>query len=124
MIYTIFVVTFLLVVTKLMDVLSTIQRITNASQETNPSARTLMNTFGTKRTIWLVFTISLITIAISCLSVISLGLYTQIAFIVLGCFITIVQACVADSNWQGRDNFITKYVRIIHLRVARFFWQS
>lgn len=122
MINTIFVVTFVLVVTKLMDVLSTIQRVTSTSQETNPIARTLMNTFGTKRTIWLVFTISLITIAISCLSVISLGLYTQIAFIVLGCFISIVQACVADSNWQGRDNFITKYVRIIHLRVARFFW--
>lgn len=124
MIYTIFVVTFLLVVTKLMDVLSKIQMITNASQETNPIARTLMNTFGAKRTIWLVFTVSLITIAISCLSVIALSLYAQIAFIVLGCLISIVQACVADSNWRGRDNFITKYVRIIHLRVARFFWRS
>ena len=121
MIYTIFVVTFLLLVTKLMDVLSTIQRVTSASQETNPIARTFMNIFGTKRAIWLVFTISLITIAISCLSVISLGLYAQIAFIVLGCFISIVQTCFADSNWRGKDNFITKYVRIIHLRVARYF---
>ena len=122
MIYIIVVVTFLLVVTKLMDVLSTIQRVTSASQETNPIARTFMNIFGTKRAIWIVFTISLLTIAISALSVITLGLFPQIAFIVLGCFISIVQACVADSNWRGRDNFITKYVRIIHLRVARFFW--
>lgn len=124
MIYTIFVVTFLLVITKLMDVLSTIQRVTSASQETNPIARTFMNIFGTKRAIWIVFTISLLTIAISALSVITLGLFPQITFIVLGCFISVVQGSVADSSWRGRDNFITKYVRIMHLRVARFFWRS
>lgn len=107
-----------------MDVLSTIQRVTSASQETNPIARTFMNIFGTKKAIWIVITISLLTSAISALSVIKLGIFPQITFIVLGCFISIVQACVADSNWRGRDNFITKYVRIIHLRVARFFWQS
>jgi hypothetical protein len=43
----------------------------------------------------------------------------QSLFIVAGAGISVVQAAVAHCNWTGRENLITKQIRIMHLALHR-----
>jgi len=79
------VVTVFLVVTKLMDVLSTLKRISPTNPELNPLARWLMNKVGMRPAIWLVFT----------LVVIIIGVATWIAFDVDG----FSRLCLLWAGW-------------------------
>lgn len=118
------VVTVFLVVTKLMDVLSTLKRISPTNPELNPLARWLMNKVGMRPAIWLVFTLVVIIIGVATWIAFDVDGLFQIVFIVGGMLVSIIQAAVAYANWTQRPNFITRKVltwfdvlsRLIHRR--------
>ncbi len=118
------VVTVFLVVTKLMDVLSTLKRISPTNPELNPLARWLMNKVGMRPAIWLVFTLVVIIIGVATWIAFDVDGFFQIVFIVGGMVVSLIQAAVAYANWTQRPNFITRKVltwfdvlsRLIHRR--------
>ena len=109
----------LLVATKLCDVASTLRRLEDAQSETNPIARPMMLRLGTTKAVWLVFLLALVIIAIASAAALQGGPVMQVLFIVVGTAIAIVQGAVALCNWTGRDNFITRRVRVAHSRLLR-----
>jgi hypothetical protein len=118
------IVAILLVSTKLMDVISTLKRITPTNPELNPLARWLMSKVGVRPAIWLVFALVVIIIGVATWIAFDVDGLFQIVFIVGGTVVSIVQAAVAYANWTQRPNFITRKVltwfdvlsRLIHRR--------
>jgi len=104
----------LLVATKLCDVASTVQRIGHPHAETNPIARRMMIGVGTTKAIWLVFVLALIIIGVAGGAALMGNTMMQALFIIVGVIISIVQGAVARCNWTGRDNAITRRVRVLH----------
>lgn len=115
----IYIVIALLVVTKLCDAVSTSQRIRHPHRETNPIARHMMIRVGTTKAVWVVFVLALIIIGLAGGAAISGGSSMQALFILAGVAISIVQGSVAYGNWTGRDNVITRQVRILHYSLLR-----
>lgn len=111
----IYIVSAALALTKLADVVSTLQRIKHAGHESNPIARRLMFRLGTTTTIWLVFVLALIIIVVTGLGALRSGPALQAAFLVAGVAISIIQLAVAHSNWTRRDNLVTRMVRKAHV---------
>ena len=109
----------LLAVTKLLDVVSTLQRIDYPRAERNAIARYMMIRLGTRSAAWLVFVLVLIIIGVASVAAMRGGTTMQALFIIVGVSISIVQGAVAHCNWTGRDNFITRHVRIIYAVLFR-----
>ena len=103
MIVCVYLVIALLVLTKLFDVASTLQRLENPDEETNPIARQTMFRFGTKNAVLIVFVLALIIITLAGWAAINGGNIMQALFIFAGVSISIVQGSVAYSNWTGKD---------------------
>jgi hypothetical protein len=108
-----------LVLTKLCDVVSTLQRLEHPHGETNPIIRPTMLRVGRTKAVWVVFVLALIIISLAGWAAINGGNITQALFIVAGVAISIVQGSVAYCNWTGRDNVITRRVRILHSCMSR-----
>jgi fatty acid desaturase len=106
----------LLVVTKLCDVVTTLQEIEHSTEETNPIARCLMARLGTGHAVWAIFLLSLVIIGLSSFAAVTSGLLMQVLFVIVGGLIAVVQASVAHCNWSGRGNLVTRAVRILHAR--------
>jgi len=104
----------LLVISKLVDVLSTLARIRSVNVESNPLARGLMKKMGIKKSVWLIFLISLTIILITGSAALSHGIPFQVFFVLLGLFVSVVQFSVAHSNWSGKGNLITRYLMRFH----------
>ena len=119
MIACVYFVTALLVLTKLGDVASTLHGIEHADRETNPLARRMMTRIGTVEAVWIVLFLALVIIGICAVAALNGGLVMQSLFIVAGAGISMVQAAVAHCNWTGRENLITKHIRITHLALNR-----
>jgi len=119
MIAGVYLVIALLILTKLCDVVSTLQRLEHPHGETNPVARTTMLRVGTTKAVWTVFVLALIIIGISGWAAINGGKIMQALFIVAGVVISIIQGSVAHCNWTRRDNVITRRVRILHSFFSR-----
>ena len=115
----VYLVIALLVVTKVCDVVSTSQRIVHPHGETNPIARHMMIRVGTTKAVWVVFVLALIIIGLAGWAAIIGSIIMQALFILAGVAISIVQGSVAYCNWTGRDNVITKQVRILHSSLLR-----
>lgn len=113
----VWVVIFLLIVTKLCDVLSTLREIHHASNESNPFAQKIMRRMGTKQAVWLVFLLAILIIAITGITALTMGVVFQVVFTVFGLFVSIVQLAVAIANWTGRDNMVSTQVRKVHWKV-------
>ena len=109
----------LLVATKLLDVVSTLLRIGYPRAERNAIARYMMIRLGTGSAAWLVFVLALIIIGVAFVAAMRGGMTMQALFIIVGVPISIVQGAVAHCNWTGRDNFITRHVRIIYAVLFR-----
>ena len=109
----------LLAVTKLLDVVSTLQRIDYPRAERNAIARYMMIRLGTSSAAWLVFVLALIIIGVAFVAAMRGGTTMQALFIIVGVPISIVQGAAAHCNWTGRDNFITRHVRIIYAVLFR-----
>jgi len=119
MILGVYLVMTLLVVTKLLDVLSTAQKIGYPLDETNPIARRMMRHAGTGRTIWLFFFLALAIISTAGWTAIAGGIIIQASFMALGLIISIVQGAVAHCNWTGQSNLITRRVNTLHLSLHK-----
>jgi len=119
MIICVYLVIVLLVLTKLCDVASTLQRVKHPHGETNPIARKTMLRIGKTKAVWVVFVLALIIIGLAGWAAISGGKILQTLFIIVGIAISIVQGSVAHCNWTGRDNVITRQVRILHSSLSR-----
>ena len=110
-----------LILTKLMDVLSTIIRINHPQMETNPLARKFMTRIGIKMTAWIVFSIVVIIVLImGGLALTSEPSY-QIFFLTFGLVVSIIQFAVALSNWTRKPNFISRLVLIYHRKINSVF---
>jgi len=112
-------VTGLLIITKLLDVLTTLARIRNADAETNPFARGLMHRLGTRQAVWLVFILAAAIISVAGFTAIRGGLLLQLAFVPAGSAAAVVQAAVAHANWTGTDNMITRKARALYALLSR-----
>jgi len=119
MIVCVYLVIALLVLTKLFDVASTLQRLEHPDEETNPIARQTMFRFGTMKAVLIVFALALIIIILAGWAAINGGKTMQALFIVAGLSISIVQGSVAYANWTGRNNVITRQVRGLHSLLSR-----
>jgi hypothetical protein len=119
MIVAVYLVIAFLVLTKLCDVASTLQRLEHPREETNPIARQTMLRVGTTKAVWVVFVLALIIIGLAGWAAINGGNIMQALFIVAGVAISIVQGAAANCNWTGRDNAITRRVRILHSGLCR-----
>lgn len=108
----------LLVLTKLLDVLSTLRAI-DAEQETNPMAARLMRMFGVKVAVWFVFVVACAVVAASAALALFGPPWLAWAFVAFGLLVAIVQACVARANVSGRHNVVTAVVAAWHRWLAR-----
>lgn len=120
MILLILIVMSLLILTKLADVVSTLQKIGHYSQEANPLTRKLMEKFGSKGAIWMVFGVSLGIIAGTTYFALQ-GLYFfRYVYVVYGVLVSLVQAAAAVANWTGRPNAVTRAVMRVYAGFRRF----
>jgi len=109
-----------LVLTKLLDAVTTYIRIKTVTQETNPLARGLMSRLGAGTTILLTTMLAIGIIGLSTGIAYRGGFWTQILFFIAGVLISIIQAAVAHSNWYGVDNFITRQLRIWFSKIQTY----
>ena len=109
----------MVILTKWFDCTTTLKHIHGVAMESNPIARALMYRFGVKGTVWFAFVVSIIVTVLSQLyvKVWTLHHLWDVAYIVLGLFIALIQGATALNNHQGRPNFITNILLRV---VARF----
>jgi len=114
--FLVFMVAALLILTKFLDVWSTIRRIQHAEQETHPFASRWMGKYGVKRVSWAVFSlvIGIVILATLLVWINPFPVLTKGAFILLGLFVSLVQAAVAHTNYTGQYNFVTRWVGKMH----------
>ncbi len=106
-----------MVISKLLDCLSTHNRIREVNDEMNFFGRIIMDGLTLRKGIWAVFFLSLIIIASSTWILYAYyptPFYKGI-FVVVAFFISIVQLAVAHSNYTGRPNFIIRQLRRLPL---------
>jgi len=119
----VWVVSLTVVATKFFDCWSTAVQMQGPSDETNPLARAAMLRFGPRFTIWAIFVLVVVIVAI-----VGGSAYRNAAdvpteptvqpvkflvvwgYIVLGLFISLAQAAVAQTNRTGRFNPISRAV--------------
>jgi hypothetical protein len=119
----VFGVSVALIATKFFDCWSTADRMREPSYETNPLARRAMTRFGPQVTIWGIFALVVLIVAVvgenayraapelstapAAQAVKHIGVW---GYIVLGLFISAVQAAVAQTNRTGRFNVLSRAV--------------
>ena len=119
--FLIFLVISLLIMTKLMDVLSTIIRIKHPQVETNPLARKMMIKIGIKTTAWIVFGIVVLIVLLMGGIALRSDVGFQIFFLSFGIVLSVVQFAVAHNNWTMQPNFITRLVMKYHRKIHSVF---
>jgi hypothetical protein len=110
MIILIWIVSFLIIISKFLDCYTTSTQITDLNQERNPLARKVMERIGIHTTIWTIFGLSIIIVGLSIwvLFVFYNTIVYKVLFISLGTFIAFTQFAVAHTNMTKRLNFFTK----------------
>jgi hypothetical protein len=109
----------LLLITKGLDLFSTLMIIRHPCQETNPIAGRLMQKFGIGRAIWGIAAIALVIILATACWAINTELHYQIGYVAVGLFVSFIQYQVARCNLTGRDTPVTLLVRRLHSVVKR-----
>lgn len=107
--YLVFISAFLVIITKLADVLSTLRFLKhgNITLERNKLARKLMSKFGPKSVVWGVFIIAILVVVITIWQVLSFNnIWYDWAFIVIAILVSLFQASVARYNYTGKANFL------------------
>ena len=110
----VYIVAVFLIVTKLLDVLSTLKRIDRAGHESNPFAQKVMRLVGIPKAVWGIFVLAMAIIIISAIASLKGGLLMQSLFVVAGIAISLVQLSVARHNWTGKGNWATKCALALH----------
>lgn len=104
------------VISKYLDVWSTLQKLESPRDEKNPLAAYLMKKWGIRWTVWSVFAFTLIIVAYALLYTLVIEATPQVkwTFIIIATLISIVQASVVASNLSGRLNPITRLLMKIY----------
>ena len=83
-----------LILTKLLDIVSTLKKIQSPMHESNPFIRKIMLQIGTKGTIWLVFLVAVVIIFIAGFLAMIGGRLMKGVFVLAGLFVAVVQVAV------------------------------
>lgn len=104
-------VAFALIITKFLDCYTTAKNITHTGQERNPWARRAMRRFGVQTVIWGIFALVVLIVLVSVAWVRWVDLwYYDLAFLLFGALIALIQALVAWSNHTGRQNQLIRWL--------------
>lgn len=115
--YAVWIVSLLIIASKFADCYTTATQITHLQQERNPLARWLMKKVGIYTTIWGIFGLAVVNVAVA------VWLLNQIAaqepayylyYIVLGSFVAYAQFAVAHTNQTKKLNCITRLLLKIY----------
>jgi hypothetical protein len=117
----VYLVSGLLIITKLADIVTTLQGIRTPSQEKNPYVGFLMKRIGIQKAVWIVSFLVLLIIGISAIAALKGGTLIQALFIVLGTIISFLQAAVAYANRTQRSNLFTRPIAVTYLALSRVF---
>ena len=103
------------------DVISTLCKIQNAEQESNPIAYQLMRLVGVVPAVWLVYACELVVTLTAAYLALHLGHTVQIVFVLLGGATMVVFGAVAHNNISGKTNQITRLLlrSFWHLRMVK-----
>lgn len=106
----IYIVSFLILLSKFMDCYTTSIQIVSISQERNPLARIFMKTFGVQTTIWGIFVLSIIIVSVTVYLLFTYfnTTFYKTLFIITGLLISFAQFAVAHTNKTQRLNVFTK----------------
>jgi len=106
----IFIVSFLIILSKYLDCYTTSIQITSISQEKNPLAKRIMKRFGIYTTIWgiLAFSITIVILSVWFLFAYYDTTIYKTLFIIIGLLVSTAQFSVAHTNKTKRLNIFTK----------------
>ena len=118
MAFLLYIITFLIILTKFFDCYTTAREISSIYDERNPLTRALMKKFGVQTTIWGILGLSIVITLLSFWLLIAYfnTLPMKILYILLGGFISVIQLAVAHTNHTKRLNRITRF--LLHSRNA------
>lgn len=104
------------VISKYLDVWSTLRKLESPRDEKNPLAAYLMKKWGIKWTVWGIFALVIVIVAYALLYTLVIEDTPQVkcAFIIVATLISIVQASVVASNLSGRLNPVTRWLMTIY----------
>ncbi len=99
-----------IILSKFLDCWTTSTQITNPNQERNPFARKLFRRFGNQTVIWVIFTLSIMIVALSLWILFEYynTTFHKSLYIFIGLIITLTQFAVAHTNKSRKLNFFTK----------------
>ncbi|MCO5232090.1 MAG: hypothetical protein M9958_13140 [Chitinophagales bacterium] len=103
---------FLIILTKFLDVHSTLSRISSPEQERNIWVRQWMRKYGIKKVIWGIFLISVLIVGLSFYLVLKIYTewYFQWLYVFMAIVISLSQLAVAHSNYMGKSNVFTRWL--------------
>lgn len=106
----VYIVSVLLIVSKLLDCISTSVRIYEYREERNPLARYFMKWMGIQAVIWGIFGLTVIVVGgwLYLLHYWLTGFYWKLFYCIVGAFVSLVQFAVAHTNTTGRRNPVTR----------------
>jgi hypothetical protein len=109
----IFISAFLVIFTKLADVLTTLKFLKsgNIALERNKLAGKLMSKFGPKSVVWGVFIIAVLVVIVATWQILTVNnIWYDWAFIVIAILVSLFQASVARYNYSGKANFLVELI--------------
>ena len=108
-------VTTLLLATKLADCLTTLRYVRSSAGESNPIAAPLMRRFGFSAVVWGIGALAAcIILAASSAALHAGALWYRAGFLVIGTFVSLVQADVARANASRRLGFFARRAASLH----------
>jgi energy-converting hydrogenase Eha subunit E len=117
----VWIVSFLIIISKFLDCYTTSTRITSLSEEQNPIARKIMKRLGTRLAIWMIFGISIVIVGFSLwvLFVFYNTTLHKILFVLVGAFVALIQFAVSHTNYTRRTNIFTECILRLKNRIEK-----
>lgn len=110
--YIVYFIAIMIIVSKFLDCYTTSSQIVSICQERNPLARKIMKILGIQKTIWGIWSLSIIIVGVSVWLLLNFynSTFYKTIFIVLGLIITITQLAVVHTNKSKKLNIFTKFL--------------
>ncbi len=108
----VYIISFLIILSKFWDCYTTSSQITSITQERNPLARNIMKRLGVHTTIWGIFGMTIIIVGVSLWLLFSFydTAFHKVLFIVVGFLVALGQFAVAHTNKTKRLNKFTRFL--------------
>lgn len=102
-----------IILSKFLDVLSTLQNKDRSTLERNPIVNRLARWITFDYILWIVFIIVIIIVVIYHSIVVNLSSPWQLGYIIIGITITIIHCAVAHQNYTGKHNIIVGLIQAL-----------